>query len=88
MLFLDLIQIYRVFYVLITEVLERFTELPIEQAKKAFIVYQNFVNFTQTMKQKTHLIMKEFGFNAKLPEFYSPDSALVITLKTCIEEKS
>lgn len=46
LLFIDLLQIYKVFYVLITEVLERFTELPIEHAKKAFVVYQNFVNFT------------------------------------------
>eukprot|EP00347_Sterkiella_histriomuscorum_P001591 403371440 len=87
LLFQDLIQIYKVFYVLVTEILERFTDLQIDLAKKAFVVYQNFVNLTQTMRSKCNFIMAEFNFTVKLPEFYQPDPVLVQTLKICIEEK-
>ncbi len=39
LLFQDLIQIYKVFYILVTEILERFSELSLDYAKKAFVVY-------------------------------------------------
>jgi hypothetical protein len=39
LLFLDLLQIYKVFYILVTEILERFNSMQADQAKKAFIVY-------------------------------------------------
>jgi hypothetical protein len=39
LLFQDLIQIYKVFYVLITEILERFADLPLDVAKKCFVAY-------------------------------------------------
>ena len=87
LLFQDLITIYKVFFVLVTEVLERFSELNVDMAKKAFVVYQNFVNLTSTMKSKATFIMSEFEFTVKLPEFYQPDPVLVNTLKICIEEK-
>ncbi len=60
LLFTDLIQIYKVFYILVAEILERFAELNIDQAKKSFIVYQNFVNLTTIMKTKSDIIMSEF----------------------------
>jgi len=56
--------------VLVTEVLERFSDLNIDFAKKSFIVYQNFVNLTQTMKGKSSQIMSTFGFSVKMPDFY------------------
>jgi hypothetical protein len=39
LLFLDLLQIYKVFYILVTEILERFNSMTADQAKKSFIVY-------------------------------------------------
>jgi hypothetical protein len=39
LLFTDLLQIYKVFYVIVTEILERFSEMSVDQAKKGFIVY-------------------------------------------------
>jgi hypothetical protein len=39
MLFKDLIKIYKVYYVHITEVLERFPGLSFETAQKAFVMY-------------------------------------------------
>lgn len=87
LLFQDLLQIYKVFYMLITEILERFSELSIDQAKKSFIAYQNFVNLTDIMKGKADFIMKEFGFTMKLPQYYTPEASLVDTLRICIEQK-
>ena len=39
MLFKDLIKIYQVYYVHITEILERFASLKFEECKKAFEMY-------------------------------------------------
>jgi len=39
MLFKDLIKVYKVYYVHITEILERFSGLDVEDMKKAFIMY-------------------------------------------------
>jgi hypothetical protein len=74
-----------VFYVLVTEILERFSEMSIEYAKKSFVVYQNFVNLTKVMKTKADKIMYEFEFTIKLPSYYTPDASLVETLKICID---
>lgn len=60
MIFSDLIQIYKVFYVVVTELLERFADLTIDQAKKAYVIYQNFVDLTNIMKSKADKIMIEF----------------------------
>lgn len=87
LIFQDLIQIYKVFYVLVTEILERFSDLTYDQANKCFVVYQNFVNLTSIMKTKAEFIMREFDFNIKLPQYYTPDSVLVETLRVCVEEK-
>ena len=61
--------------------------MSVDQAKKAFVVYQNFVNLTKIMKTKADKLMIEFGFNLKLPQYYTPDASLVETLKICIEQK-
>ncbi len=87
MLFADLIQIYKAFYVIVTEVLERFPDLTLDQSKKAFVIYQNFVDLTTIMKSKADKIMIEFQFNLQLPQYYVPDAGLVDTLKYCIENK-
>ena len=39
LLFLDLLHIYKVFYVLVTEILERFGLMNVDNAKKCFVVY-------------------------------------------------
>lgn len=87
MLFTDLIQVYKVFYVLVTEVLERFPSLPVDQSKKVYYMYQNFVDLTEIMKNKADKIMVEFKFHVQLPQYYTPEKALVETLKVCIENK-
>jgi len=61
----DLFQIYKVYYILIVEVLERFGELSNSDAKKAFVVYQNFVSLTKAMRSKCPNIMGKFVINMK-----------------------
>lgn len=39
MLFKDLIKVYKIYYVHITEILERFSELKFEDCQKAFEMY-------------------------------------------------
>jgi hypothetical protein len=39
------------------------------------------------MKSKSDVIMQEFGFNMRLPEFFKPDATLVETLRTCVNDK-
>jgi hypothetical protein len=39
------------------------------------------------MKTKAEYLMREFGFTLRLPQYYSPDPALVESLKVCIEDK-
>jgi hypothetical protein len=50
MLFKDLIKVYKVYYLHITEILDRFTKLSLEDGQKAFIMYHNFVNVTDAIK--------------------------------------
>ena len=88
LLFIDLLHIYKVFYVLVTEILERFGLMPVDQAKKSFVVYQNFVSLTGVMKNKAEKILQEFEFNVKLPQSYTPDASWVENLRTCIDVKA
>ena len=81
LLFQDLLQIYKVFYVLVTEILDRFSCMPIDFAKKSFVVYQNFASLSKVMQGKAGFIMGEFGFTVKLPQYYTPDASLVETMK-------
>jgi len=57
MLFKDLIKVYKVYYLHITEILERFTKLSLEDGQKAFIMYQNFVNVTDAIKTKANKLV-------------------------------
>ena len=76
------------FYVVVTEILERFTEFDLDQSKKAFIIYKNFVDLTSSMKSKADKIQMKFNFTLiQLPKYYVPDEGLVDTLKFCIENK-
>jgi hypothetical protein len=39
------------------------------------------------MKTKADKIMMEFEFTMKTPEYSTPDSSLVETLRQCVEQK-
>lgn len=52
MLFKDLIKLYKVYYVHIEEILERFPSLSYSEGKKAIVMYSNFVSLTDAIKTK------------------------------------
>ena len=73
------------YYLLIVEILDRFGALSNEEAKKAFVVYQNFISLTKTMKAKCSVIMAKFVINIKQPKYYEIDEGLIENLRVCIE---
>lgn len=81
----DLFQIYKVYYIMIVEILDRFGTLSNDDAKKAFVVYQNFVSLTKTMKAKCTGILSKFVINLKQPKYYEIDEALIENLKVCVD---
>ncbi len=84
MLFKDLIKIYKVYYVHITEILERFASLKFEDCQKAFVMYQSFVTLTEQIKGKANKLIYQFNFPIQLPDFYNPEKDLVETLRVVV----
>ena len=62
MLLKDLMEIYRIYYTHILEILERFPSLGKKEAQKAFVMYQNFVNLTEAIKNKANKLIYIFNF--------------------------
>ena len=85
MLFKDLIKIYKVYYVHVIELLERFPGLSADEAEKGFVMYQNFVNLTDNIKTKANKLIYTFNFPIQLPDFYNPEKGLVDTLRVVVE---
>lgn len=85
MLLKDLIEIYRVYYTHITEILERFPTLGKDEAQKGFVMFQNFVNLTEAIKNKANKLIFIFNFPITLPDFYNPEKGLVDTLKLVVQ---
>lgn len=85
MLFKDLIKVYKVYYVHITEILERFASLKSDDCRKAFEMYQNFVKLTEVIKTKANKLIYQFNFPIQLPDFYNPEKDLVETLRVVCE---
>ena len=85
MLLKDLIEIYRVYYTHITEILERFPTLGKDEAQKGFIMFQNFVNLTEAIKNKANKLIFIFNFPITLPDFYNPEKGLIDTLRLVVQ---
>merc|ERR1712079_394711 len=79
-------EIYRIYYTHITEILERFPSLAKADAQKAFVMYQNFVNLTEAIKNKANKLIYIFNFPITLPEFYSPEKGLIDTLRIVVSQ--
>ena len=84
MLLKDLMEIYRISYTHITEILERFPSLGKREAQKAFVMYQNFVNLTEAIKNKANKLIYIFNFPITLPDFYNPERGLIDTLRVVV----
>lgn len=61
-LFNDLIMFYKIFYVIVTEILERFNSMTLSEAEKSKVIYVNFCNLTSTLKVLASDIAYEFKF--------------------------
>ena len=84
MLLKDLMEIYRIYYTHITEILERVPSLGKREAQKAFVMYQNFVNLTEAIKNKANKLIYIFNFPITLPDFYNPERGLIDTLRVVV----
>jgi len=84
MLLKDLMEIYRIYYNHITEILERFPTLNVTEVQKAFVMYQNFVNLTEAIKNKANKLIYIFNFPITLPDFYNPEKGLIDTLRVVV----
>ena len=88
MLLKDLMEIYRIYYTHITEILDRFPSLSKSEAQKAFVMYQNFVNLTEAIKNKANKLIYIFNFPITLPDFYNPERGLIDTLRVVVSSAS
>ena len=79
-------EIYRIYYTHITEILERFPSLGKSDAQKAFVMYQNFVNLTEAIKNKANKLIYIFNFPITLPDFYNPERGLIDTLRVVVSQ--
>jgi hypothetical protein len=77
-----------VYYVHVTELLERFPTLNKEDAKKGLVMYQNFINLTEAIKTKANKLIFAFNFPIQLPDFYQPEKGLVDKLNMVVENAS
>lgn len=54
-------------------------------ATKAFVMYQNFVNLTEAIKNRANKLIYAFNFPIQLPDFYKPETGLQETLKVILK---
>jgi hypothetical protein len=87
LLFIDLLQVYKVFFIVVSEVLDRFPQMNADQAQKCFVMYQNFVNLTSIMQNKGDMIINEFRFQVRLPAYYRPNPEDVEQLRIIVNQK-
>lgn len=88
MLFLDLIKVYNIFYIMITEILDRFKKMPIKDMEKALQMYKEFIRFTDDVKREANTIPLHFGFVFKSPSYYVADPKLEKNLGIMIQQKN
>ena len=87
MMFLDLIKIYNVFYIMVTEILDRFKRMNMRDMERAYEIYKAFLGFTENVKREANSIPLVFGFVFKNPSYYTPDPKLEKTLQRCMQSK-
>jgi hypothetical protein len=66
--------------------LERFDEMQIKDAKRAFIIYLNFMKVNKEIRKMANCILQEFNINLNIL-FYDVDTKLIEAMKTTIDLK-
>ena len=77
LLFVDLLKIYQSYYVLISVMLNKFAEMSTKDAKRAFIIYMNFIKINKEIRVMALSIMHEFKIKQLKVKFYDVDSEVV-----------
>ena len=80
----DLMEIYRFYHNHITEIFGRFHTFDAAEARKAFVMYENFVKLTDAFKSKGSKLIYMFNFPLTLPQFYKADREQMDTLKAIV----
>lgn len=86
LVYVDLLQIYQSYYVLITVMLEKFEDMSLKDAKRAFIIYLNFVKIHKEIRKMSATISADFHIKIEI-SFYDIDTKVVEALKLSIETK-
>ena len=66
--------------------LEKFDFMQLKDAKRAFIIYLNFIKINKEIRKMATCILQEFKLNFNI-FFYDVDTKLVEALKLAIERK-
>lgn len=86
LVFVDLLQIYQSYYLLITVMLEKFEEMSLKDAKRAFIIYLNFIKINKEIRKMASSIVSEFNIKIGIT-FFDIDTKVIEALKISIELK-
>ncbi|CDW78428.1 UNKNOWN [Stylonychia lemnae] len=84
LLFVDLLKIYQSYYLLTSVMLQKFEEMELRDAKRAFIVYLNFIKLNREIRKIAAVIIQEFNIKLDL-FFYDIDTRVAEALKLSIE---
>ncbi len=57
LVFVDLLQIYQSYYLLISVMLEKFDEMNLKDSKRAFIIYLNFMKINKEIRKMASSII-------------------------------
>lgn len=85
-MFVDLIRIYQAYYLMISRILERFDDMHLRDAKRAFIIYNNFTRINKEIRSMAQWITTDLKYNLKI-DFYDVDFGVVKSMKAVIDLK-
>lgn len=80
LLFMDLLKIYQSYYILVSVMLEKFEDMQLKDAKRAFIIYLNLVRVNKEIRKMATCILKEFNMNLDI-YFYEVDTKMIESMK-------
>jgi len=66
--------------------LEKFDEMTLKDAKRAFIIYLNFMKINKEIRKMASSIIQEFNIKIDI-SFYEIDTKVIEALKISIESK-
>ena len=83
---MDLLKIYQSYYVLVTVLLESFTDMKIIDKKRSYIIFNNFIHINSETKRISDTIIASQKVGLEI-FFYEIDNKVVEYLKIEIEKE-